>query len=681
VSGRKRACYFPVGAAKARELDAVRHDDIKNRVLDHRARSSRSTRVYDDKSMIPPNRNPAHHHEILSLRVTGGFLAGAQLEFADGLNCLIGGRGAGKTTVLEFLRFGLGLMPDPKSNQQRYRSIEALVKANLGNGRLTIDVRTRTNMQYTASRGAHDTVQVLNEAGTAVPISLDRDQIFGADVFSQNEIEEIASSPTAQLDLLDRFRENDTVTIARELEELDRELGQSGRELVRVDQELDDSRGRASELTILQEKLKGLAEGAGAEANRINAAHSAKGERARQEKVPESLITAVQKLVRDVRSSQSAFQASVDAQLDSQTPQASNHEIFQGLRGDMQSFTSRIGVAFESIEHEARTIDSRIREHALTLAGRHAIQEAEYRSIVAASEEEEARAAERQALLSALADAQAAASEQLAKEQERQNLLKARAQLLKRSSELHDQRFAIRKQIAERLTSQFPSIRVTVSQAADVDVYREAVTEALRGCGVKQGPAADRLCQVFLPGELAEVLANDDLATLMQRSSFDEDRSRKIMSALRTDGLQYAIEAVALDDRPSIELLDGDTFKESTRLSTGQRCTTILPILLTQSERPLLIDQPEDNLDNAFVYETIVRALQGIKGSRQVIFVTHNPNIPVLGEAERVFVFSSDGQHATLKQVGNVDECREQIERILEGGREAFLLRKKRYGH
>jgi ABC-type lipoprotein export system ATPase subunit len=106
-----------------------------------------------------------------------------------------------------------------------------------------------------------------------------------------------------------------------------------------------------------------------------------------------------------------------------------------------------------------------------------------------------------------------------------------------------------------------------------------------------------------------------------------------------------------------------------------------LPILLTQSERPLLIDQPEDNLDNAFVYDTIVTALRAVKGSRQVIFVTHNPNIPVLGEAERVFVFSSDGQHAILKQVGTVDECKDQIERILEGGREAFLQRKARYGH
>jgi hypothetical protein len=236
--------------------------------------------------MTTQSQKQTAHHVVLSLRVTGGFLAGAEMVFADGLNCLIGGRGAGKTTALEFLRFGLGLMPDPKANSQRYRGIDALVKANLGNGRLKIELRTKTAMGYTAGRSAHESVEVLNEVGTAVPISLDRDQIFGADVFSQNEIEEIASSPAAQLELLDRFEERDTAAIDRELEQLQRELDQSSVDLRRIDEEVDDARVRASELPVLQERLKGLAEVAGPDANRINAAHAAKSQRAREEKVP-----------------------------------------------------------------------------------------------------------------------------------------------------------------------------------------------------------------------------------------------------------------------------------------------------------------------------------------------------------------------------------------------------------
>jgi DNA repair ATPase RecN len=105
-------------------------------------------------------------------------------------------------------------------------------------------------MRYTAGRGAQETVQVLNEVGIPVPISLDRDQIFSADVFSQNEIEEIASNPKAQLELLDRFQEQETKAVERELEQLQRELGQSTADLRRVDQEVDDARVKASELPV-----------------------------------------------------------------------------------------------------------------------------------------------------------------------------------------------------------------------------------------------------------------------------------------------------------------------------------------------------------------------------------------------------------------------------------------------
>jgi ABC-type cobalamin/Fe3+-siderophores transport system ATPase subunit len=291
------------------------------------------------------------------------------------------------------------------------------------------------------------------------------------------------------------------------------------------------------------------------------------------------------------------------------------------------------------------------------------------------------RTVERSELQASLAGALSASKEQQAKEKHRQLVVQNRSNLLKRASELRDRRFAFRKRVAERLTQQFPSLRVTIVQAADLQRYRDLITEALKGAGVKQAPVAERLSQVFLPTELAQVVAINDYTAMARRAGFDGERSRKIVDALKASGAFYSIEIAALEDRPCIELLDGDKYKESPNLSTGQRCTTILPILLVQSERPLLVDQPEDNLDNAFVYETIVKALREVKGSRQVIFVTHNPNIPVLGEAERVFVFSSDGHHATLQNVGTIDECKEQIEQILEGGREAFLQRKARYGH
>ena len=305
------------------------------------------------------------HHAVSSLRVTGGFLGGAVLEFADGLNCLIGGRGTGKTTALEFLRFGLGLMPDPKAHPQRHRSIDGLVKANLGGGRLSIELQTKTGMRYTAERRAAETVQVVNEAGTAVPVSLDRDQIFGADVFSQNQIEEIAGSPAAQLALLDRFVEGETQAIARELELVQRQLDQMTADLRRLDTEIDDLSARASERPVIEERLKGVARAGGPDAAKINAAHAAKTVRAREAQVPDQFAAAARKAASDTAAAAAAFRATLEAQLDSAVRAGASADLFAALEADVQVFDRTLAGAATSIGKAAAVAEAAIKRHQL----------------------------------------------------------------------------------------------------------------------------------------------------------------------------------------------------------------------------------------------------------------------------------------------------------------------------
>jgi ABC-type bacteriocin/lantibiotic exporter with double-glycine peptidase domain len=145
--------------------------------------------------------------------------------------------------------------------------------------------------------------------------------------------------------------------------------------------------------------------------------------------------------------------------------------------------------------------------------------------------------------------------------------------------------------------------------------------------------------------------------------------------------LLFQLETVELMDEPQLELKDGQEYKDSQALSTGQKCTAVLPILLLDRENPLLVDQPEDNLDNRFIFETVVDSIRKIKPRRQLIFVTHNPNIPVLGDAERVFVLDSNGTNAQKTNEGTVDQCKSQIVTLLEGGEEAFKRRKARYAY
>jgi hypothetical protein len=235
--------------------------------------------------------------------------------------------------------------------------------------------------------------------------------------------------------------------------------------------------------------------------------------------------------------------------------------------------------------------------------------------------------------------------------------------------------------VAERLNRDLaPMIRVRIEQFGNMDEYRDLLNQSMKGSGMRYASLVDRAVDRIPPAELAAMIQREDRAGLERELDLDADRATRLIIQLKDKPELFAIETVELHDRPILELRDGEDYKDSSALSTGQKCTTILPILLVESERPLLIDQPEDNLDNAFIFETIVQSLSGIRGRRQLIFVTHNPNIPVLGDAERVFALRSSGRTASVANVGSVDDVAPDIITILEGGRAAFEARRKRYG-
>lgn len=113
--------------------------------------------------------------------------------------------------------------------------------------------------------------------------------------------------------------------------------------------------------------------------------------------------------------------------------------------------------------------------------------------------------------------------------------------------------------------------------------------------------------------------------------------------------------------------------------SPGQRCSAMLPIVALTSSAPLIVDQPEDNLDNRLVSRTLFRILARLKESRQIIVATHNPNILVSGDAEQVLILSPLGE---LDESGSIDkvEVVNHVISLMEGGPEAFRKRQTRYG-
>ena len=109
----------------------------------------------------------------------------------------------------------------------------------------------------------------------------------------------------------------------------------------------------------------------------------------------------------------------------------------------------------------------------------------------------------------------------------------------------------------------------------------------------------------------------------------------------------------------------------------------LLSLLLeTNDERPLVIDQPEDELDNRFLFETMLPALKRLKGHRQIIVATHNANIVVNGDADQVIQLEATADRGHVARSGAIEDpaIRDAIVQTVDGGDEAFRLRRLKYG-
>jgi len=127
---------------------------------------------------------------------------------------------------------------------------------------------------------------------------------------------------------------------------------------------------------------------------------------------------------------------------------------------------------------------------------------------------------------------------------------------------------------------------------------------------------------------------------------------------------------------------DGNEFKSIEQASAGQRAAAMLAFLLAHGTEPIILDQPEDDLDNHLVYELVVRQLRENKTRRQIIVVTHNPNIVVNGDAEMLHALDFKSGQCRVTQRGSLqdEDMRKEVCDVMEGGHDAFERRYKRLG-
>jgi energy-coupling factor transporter ATP-binding protein EcfA2 len=620
---------------------------------------------------------------IESISINGGFLSELALRLPSGLICVIGPRGSGKSTLAEAIRLVLGGIPTGSTKARM-----ELIKANLGGSVLTLQTKPGTDRGGFTIRRTYGQTAIIT-AGDSRPVTtvdLDRGTFLPLDAYSSLDIEGIAdeSLGSKRRSLLDDL-------CASEMQEIHLRLADQKRALEANADSIKATERRISELTEQLEELgdvKAKLEALPAPTNREGTPKFQAASKQKQINETESsgIAVAIQKMHRLADElPTTVLQAKNQLAKPLATPGSANESLLKQADQALDSMWKSLDQAMAAACRAINKAEELLADVLHQLRDAHASQEANYLSLQEQNQEAskafEARASveKEAAAAAALRQQRTDASAQLSKLQEERKALKA-AYILTR-----DEVSELRESVAKHLQSEAGAkVRVRVQRNADVLEYRQQLLNALYGTKLKnQEDILQTLCAIR-PEDLALMLRESDLTEFDTHTSFGRERGRKILDALRQNLDQLELEVLPIDDRVIIELnvstSQNVNFKDASELSRGQKCTALLPILLARRDTPLVIDQPEDNLDNHFIYETVVDAIQRLKPRRQMIFITHNANIPVLGEAELVVVLNSDGQRGFVEKAGTVDECRNEIIDLLEGGEEAFELRRKRYG-
>lgn len=210
--------------------------------------------------------------------------------------------------------------------------------------------------------------------------------------------------------------------------------------------------------------------------------------------------------------------------------------------------------------------------------------------------------------------------------------------------------------------------------------------DVMQGTYFHEDSARD-LCKKVSPQKLAEFVQNSKISDIAKVAGLSESWAGEIVSQFQRLENFHRLESTWKPASPFFKILTkGSPSRQLSinQLSDGQKHTILLTVaMLAESNIPLLIDQPEDDLDNKFIFKTIVSTLRSIKERRQVIAVTHNANLAVLGDSELIFPMERSGDKGNAVEPGSIDrqETKDKVQDILEGGKLAFKRRKEIYGH
>ncbi len=607
---------------------------------------------------------------IERVQVDEGFLDGLDLRLARGLTVIIGARGAGKTSLVELVRFCLdvGSFTD-EAGQRGYQQALSVLEG----GQVTV----------TLSDG-HERTTFVRSASDSLPRSTSRPP--DVTILAQGEIEAVGAQRGGRLHLVDRLVP-ERRDFHRKAEHLRTQIKSITVEIRDLLIEVDDMEGAVGEERNVPEELAKALE---LEASALKSVEATEADRKQ--------LASLQQASAQTKVQQGVFERaleeleSLDADLvgiskrpilaESWPDSAGGQDMLSPLREKVVSALDHLDKARLVVAASIQDIQSHIEDGIeKTIRTDQASREIRKRldqleegigAITRRVEELREKSGQLSALSQRLVEKRAHAVSQSGH----------RNELYRALDRLRQERFDSRLKVAKSLTDELgPDIRVRATRSEQTRPYAEAIIGGLRGSGLHYNALSPQLAATMSPLELAQAVETRDPEPIAEAAEIPRGRAMAIIQALKESDLA-SIVAAPIDDGIALELLDGSIYKNSENVSIGQRCTTVLPVLLGQHGGILMVDQPEDHLDNSFITTTVVTALKKRDPGDQLIFASHNANIPVLGNADSIVVLDSDGKRGFVKHTGPLEdkESVRAITDVMEGGAKAFARRAEFYG-
>lgn len=612
----------------------------------------------DKKNRISPKEKPKTNNSyIKTIAFEGGLLDGTEIGFSPELNNFIGIRGSGKSSILEILRYTLGISLGTQASDKDYKNslIEHVLKSG---GKVKTTVVDKHNKEYRIEKiyGQKEDVY-FNEERIEVPSI---DTVFSGPVyFGQKDLSN--KHIDFEADLVRKLIGNRLDTVKSEIDKKSNELADIIGNLKKLKNLAEYKKEVNANIADAQYKLKVFKE-KGIE-NKL-----------KQQSRFDTDISRFKIIVNEIASFKSDLLELYNNYKpffsDTKFETEENKDVFQQAEIVFKAISSE----FEKLGNVESTISNKAKElnelHKKLLEKKETLKE-EFAKIKRDIDIPNVNPDDFLKLNRTTETSKLKLSEIDKSEKKKTDLTKSLNDKISELNKLWHKEYQILEKEVSRINKYENSLSISVIYKGRDDNFREKLQEVFKGSGLRAATydAIQLEYKDFI--EIYRDLANIDSKLRISSDTLVAEFKKRI-----SDNLEELL-TFRVQDRFTIKYNE----KPLKDHSLGQRATALILFLLAQKETDvLIIDQPEDDLDNQTIYEDVIKEVKGLKGDMQFIFATHNANIPVLGDSEKIVSCTYLESKIEISD-GTIDEhnMQKQIVTIMEGGEEAFNRRKNIY--